>query len=471
MKFLPAFRQRFESLATQRITVGVTGFSRAGKTVFIGSLAQALMTQDAWRQRRGLGPLAKFGPFERGRVHSARIRDDVHSELPHFPFRQVRDSLLKRDSNWPEPTTGISRLVLDIDTVSRPGMWKALGDRIGLPNVGLGHVQLELVDYPGEWLVDLAMLDQTYEEWSRQTLARATSGLRKALSSEYLAQVELVPTDQSFDDEVSGGLAEAWARYLGAAAEQGLTLNQPGRLLRPDTMRHSPVLRLVPLGDKLHDSGLFKGMSARFDEYKRKVIGPFHKDHFARMDRQVILVDVLRALHAGESVFIEMIEALALTLRAFDYSKGGWLSRLPWVGKTTHVLFAATKADHVTRHDRVNLEQVLRRMLDSLDESRRLRSMAARHEVMALASVCATTDYETQKPPRREILFGRPAGEVETGQWDPGLLPLDVPPNWSEIHFQFYNFAPPCMPNASLEGFPAINLGRALDFLIGEDFQ
>jgi predicted YcjX-like family ATPase len=59
-------QSHLDSLMTKKITLGVTGFSRAGKTVFIGSLAQALLTSDSWVVRRGQGPLAQFGAFERG---------------------------------------------------------------------------------------------------------------------------------------------------------------------------------------------------------------------------------------------------------------------------------------------------------------------------------------------------------------------------------------------------------------------
>jgi predicted YcjX-like family ATPase len=77
----------------------------------------------------------------------------------------------------------------------------------------------------------------------------------------------------------------------------------------------------------------------------------------------------------------------------------------------------------------------------------------------------------TVKPPKREILYGLPESEEDYGQWDPGGLPLDMPPDWPAVHFQFLRFAPLPMPNALYEGFPAINLGRTLDFLIGDAFE
>lgn len=471
MTFSDSVQTRIRHLAARRITIGVTGFSRSGKTVFIGAVAQALLTAGYWDQRRGQGPLARFGPFERGKIRGASIRDDIYSCLPHFPFHKVRDSLLGRTAHWPEPTTGISRIVLDIDTVASPGVKQRLARKVGLPNVGLGHIQLELVDYPGEWLVDLSMLGQSYEAWSEHMLLLASEEPRTALSGQYLSELAALAIQQHFDAEIIERLADLWEDYLRRAAALGLTLNQPGRLLRPDTLRHSPVLQLVPLPPEYSESKLYRGMRRRFSEYKAKVIKPFHSEHFARMDRQIVLVDVLRTLEAGQQVFDEMVRSMAMALGAFRYGKGGWLSKLPGVARTTHVLFAATKADHVTRHDRANLEELLRLILGSLDENARMRADAGRHEVLALASVRATTDYQTEGQPRREILRGRPAGASDEGLWDPGNLPLDMPPEWSDLSFQFFNFDPPSMPKAQVEGFPAINLGKALDFLVGEDFK
>jgi hypothetical protein len=46
-----------------------------------------------------------------------------------------------------------------------------------------------------------------------------------------------------------------------------------------------------------------------------------------------------------------------------------------------------------------------------------------------------------------------------------------MPPDWSAVHFKYLKFAPAPMPSALTEGFPAINLGKALNFLIEDDFK
>ena len=40
-------------------------------------------------------------------------------------------------------------------------------------------------------------------------------------------------------------------------------------------------------------------MERRYEAYKTHVVRPFFRDHFARLDRQIVLVDVLAALNSG----------------------------------------------------------------------------------------------------------------------------------------------------------------------------
>ena len=224
------------------------------------------------------------------------------------------------------------------------------------------------------------------------------------------------------------------------------------------------------MGKGLEKTALYKLMQKRFEEYKKKVITPFYQENFAKMDRQVFLVDVLSTLEKGEAVFSEMTEALQDVLKQFNYSKGGVLSKLGFA-KTTHVLFAATKSDHVIRGDRKNLEEMLSKMLYLADDSNNVYGKVAKYQVMSLASVKATSDFMTTQAPKREILKGRPDGEIENALYDPGGLPLDMPPYWDDVNFVFYKFDPQPMPDALQQGFPAINLGKALEFLIGDDLS
>ena len=40
-------------------------------------------------------------------------------------------------------------------------------------------------------------------------------------------------------------------------------------------------------------------MERRYEAYKNVVVRPFYREHFARLDRQIVLVDALAAFNAG----------------------------------------------------------------------------------------------------------------------------------------------------------------------------
>jgi predicted YcjX-like family ATPase len=95
--------------------------------------------------------------------------------------------------------------------------------------------------------------------------------------------------------------------------------------------------------DKHSNAGMLR---ERFKYYCEKVVKGFYKDHFLRFDRQIVLVDCLQPLNSGPQAFNDM--RLALTqLMSFHYGQRTLFRRLfsPVIDK---LLFAATKADHVT---------------------------------------------------------------------------------------------------------------------------
>ena len=66
---------------------------------------------------------------------------------------------LTESRRWPQSTNRISELRVDVEYERKAG-WRT----------GPASLALDIVDYPGEWLLDLALLDAGYAEWSRQTI-------------------------------------------------------------------------------------------------------------------------------------------------------------------------------------------------------------------------------------------------------------------------------------------------------------
>ena len=51
-------------------------------------------------------------------------------------------------------------------------------------------------------------------------------------------------------------------------------------------------------------------MERRYEAYKTHVVRPFFRDHFARLDRQIVLVDALAALNSGPAAVRDLETAL-----------------------------------------------------------------------------------------------------------------------------------------------------------------
>lgn len=100
----------------------------------------------------------------------------------------------------------------------------------------------------------------------------------------------------------------------------------------------------------------------RFNYYCEKVVKGFYKNHFLRFDRQIVLVDCLQPLNSGPQAFNDMRLALTQLMQSFHYGQRTLFRRLfsPVIDK---LLFAATKADHVTVDQHANMVSLLQQLI------------------------------------------------------------------------------------------------------------
>ena len=155
-----------------------------------------------------------------------------------------------------------------------------------------------------------------------------------------------------------------------------MSLLPPGRFLMPGDLAGSPALTFAPLelpeGAEPPHGSLSAMMRRRYDSYREVVVQPFFREHFARLDRQIVLVDTLAALNAGPDAVRDLQGALVSILDCFRIGRGGMFSAL-FRPRASKILFAATKADHLhhSAHDR--LEAILARDGRGRDRAGRLR--------------------------------------------------------------------------------------------------
>ena len=173
------------------IRLAVTGLSRAGKTVFITSMIQNLL---ALADQRDVLPRLTQRLSDRGanRLRDVTILPAGTSPVPYFDYAAKLAGMGAEEPAWPERTEDVAQISLALTLTRR----STIGQRLGVR-----RVRLDILDYPGEWLLDLPLLNQTYAAWSEQTLALLQESPRREVSGPFLAFVaNLRPSDRINDD-------------------------------------------------------------------------------------------------------------------------------------------------------------------------------------------------------------------------------------------------------------------------------
>jgi predicted YcjX-like family ATPase len=451
------------------VSLAVTGLSRAGKTVFITSLVHNLLS--ALHQPYRMPFLKVVGD---SRLAAARLAIDKTNGLPRFPYRRNIGRMAASPANWPARTTDISEIEIDIRFVPAG----ALGALLRWIGSGPATLRLKIIDYPGEWLLDLPLLDQSYADWSRATLQICRRGVRVDTARDFIAFLSDHRHDASASEEDARRAHQLYRQYLRAARDQhGLNFLQPGRFLDPGSLGENSYMWFAPLDipDNLQrstDGTLAAVMEQRFEAYKTEVVMPFYSQHFRNYSRQVVLVDVLGALLAGREVFDDTRHAVDTILESFRYGHSGIISRLLQSARIEKVLFAATKADHVPEVQRDHLAALLRNMvaLTALD----VRSRNAMFDVAALASVISTEE-DTQEIDghRVQVVVGKPVGSETRAKFFIGNVPARPPrpEAWGKPFLNIPIFEPPVIDVSPIDGIAHINLDLALEYLIGDQLQ
>ena len=218
-------------------------------------------------------------------------------------------------------------------------------------------------------------------------------------------------------------------------------------------------------------------MARRFESYKREVVKPFFRDHFARIDRQVVLVDALGAINAGPPAVEDLRAAMSETLGAFRPGKNSFLSGLLGGRRVEKILFAATKADHLHHSQHAQLTAIMEALTREARE--RARFAGAKTQALAIASLRATTeDTMTHEGKPLDVVRGTLLDTGKQAAFYPGALPDDpahlLSPakagaqKWLDADYQIMRFAPAPLTLRPGDGPPHIRLDRAAEFLIGD---
>ena len=439
------------------IRLGVTGLSRAGKTVFITSLVANLIDR---------GRMPQLVAASNGAIRAAYLQPQPDDTLPRFDYENHLGALLSPTPHWPDSTRSVSELRLSL-RVQPGGLLGALS--------GPRTVHVDIVDYPGEWLLDLALLEKSYEEWASETLARIEG---RDAARAYLERVRATDADAALDEPVAHALAAAFTEYLVQARSEGFSDCTPGRFLMPGDLAGSPALTFAPLPkpEKLARGALWREMERRYEAYKAKVVKPFFREYFAHIDRQVVLVDVLGAIHAGPGAVEDMRRAMSEILGAFRPGRNAFLSKLFLGRRVEKILFAATKADHLHHKQHPRLTAIMEALVK--DARSRADFSGAETAAMSIASLRATVEETIEHDGRKLDCVRGTLMNGKQAAFYPGELPDDpmrlLAParegagKWLDADYQIMSFAPAVLSLKPGEGPPHIRLDKAAQFLLGD---
>ncbi len=445
-------------LLDREIRVGVTGLSRSGKTALITSLVNLICS---FGDPKTAALMARFKAYEEAGIIYGGLAPLSDLKIPSFPYHEAMAALTADPPRWPVPTDGISEIRLEIRCQDR--RWYTTGSPRSF--------FIDIWDYPGEWLMDLMLLDLSYEDFSAAIRERLQK-LNECCDSTAWQKAgrELDPYAPP-DPAALKQTVALFTRWLKDCKEAGFSLIVPGRFVLPGELQGAQILEFVPwIWNKVIDPprhSLYQELKKRYDAYRSQVVRRFYEECFLKLDRQIVLVDCLKALMGGRETFFDVNDTFDVLLRHFNYGSSSLLNRLfsPQIDK---VMFAAAKADCVTNDQHENLKNLLQSMIAQARQ--RVRGGGAEAQCMVRSAIRATqcVDYHHD---------GRVDQVLKTAYADDKLFfPGEVPPNWSRADMEFFqeafvlrDFRPPVIsPNGQI---PMMNLDVLLSYILGDKLQ
>ncbi len=349
--------ESIDKLRDKRFCIGITGLSQSGKSTFITSLVNQL-------QQHKTASLPGFDPVLSNRLLNVRIHPLQDKDLPAFPYEESYKGMTGPDPVWPESTQNISGCLLELrlsKTVSKYNPFS--NDQFSL--------FLEIRDYPGEWLLDLPLREMDYSRWCMQCNAQYTKQPRIRIMGDLLGELQQLDPLADVDEALLASMNKRFITFLHDCKykDKCLSLIQPGRFLIPGDLKDVSVLGFVPLLkaasytegqlNAASENSYFKVCESRYKQYVKELVEPFYKTFFSRIDRQLILVDVVGALNAGPEYIDDMRHALANITDSFAYGSQNRFKQLFFKSKIDKVVFAATKIDQIVSKDHEAVRQLL----------------------------------------------------------------------------------------------------------------
>lgn len=439
------WQQRIDRMRTQQHHIAITGLSRSGKsTLFTSLMAQLLQSMQAIHRHHPL-PLLHHLPIQRLQ-HLAFVDNDAG--VASFPYLQHFNQLAQR--RWPESTRAISGFAVRL-AFARSQSW--------LPSwVGDELHQLNLYDYPGEWLMDLPLIQQSFVDWSAQVMAQQLSEPQRSLAQTWQQMLAQFDFEQSPTAATINQFVQAYRTYLHTAKAAGISIIQPGAMLFEDTWDWQQC-GFFPLPAKVAvdiSNPWTQLCTQHYGQFVSHWLLPLQKRLFNHADKQIILLDILEGLHFGKDYLLQIKEALNHLVKSFVYGKRQWYERWHKAPGIMRVAFVATKLDLVP------LAQQSRVMLLLKDICQGALQQLAAHQVevdfFLLSSVISTkpTDHAN------DVMYKHTGGETRVVRFD------DIPTRLSDWrpgdYYPYIQALPPKITQAS--DIRSMNIDQLFNYML-----
>jgi len=418
--------------------IAITGLSRSGKTVFITSLIDQLL-----HQNKITSFTSKHRPFkvtlEPPRANMQRF--DYYTYTAH----------IKEDAKWPKGTSSITSTLLEFESKAQFSLLRNSKFRV------------EIIDYPGEWILDIALLNKSYEQWSSEVIAWMEN-IDEGSVKEYLSKIEKLDnsSSQNLEKELHQEYSET-IRELKAKHYSNIT---PGRFLMPSDLAGDPMLFFAPIPKS--SSALHQAFKERYETYLKEIVKKIQLEHFRGFDKQIVLIDIIQALQYGSTRYNDMKEGLANMLSLYDHRNKNFIAQ--WFKPSINsVTFVATKADLVASSQHNNYLALLNEMV--ADIRREMDIGHIKTQTQIIASLNSTQNIKCRHEGKSiSCLRGIDAKEGNVVEIYPGEMPSSFPKpsEWHTEDYAYEEFLPPKKSYKKIEALEHIYMDRVIEMMIGE---
>lgn len=425
-------------LKNKTVKIAITGLSRAGKSVFITSFIDQLLNN------KNIFLHVKNPKTFRAKLQAPNI------SMKRFDYYHY-EKTIKKEHKWCDGTDSITSALIKIQTKGR------------IPLIGDEDFYIEIVDYPGEWILDLVLLNHTYSSWSKMCIQWLKS-IDDEKVSLYLQKLQNLSTDET-SEALEMSLHAMYVELIGYLKQKNYSFITPGRFLVPGDMKDDPILVFAPL--LKGNSKIFKIFENRYKTYVKDIVRGIHLDYFRGFDRQIILFDIIKALQNGYECYEDMKRALDSIFGIYSHAKSNFISQIlnPTIQS---VAFVATKADLVPSTMHEDYLSLLKEISENMRH--KLEEIDVKTYMHVTASIKCTQTVMGQKDGvkiacLRGIDNSQKVVEVYTGKM-PSSFPSEK--EWDSSLYMYEEFLPPKKEYKTNEPFEHIHLDRLIWDTIGD---